>query len=351
MGSSTGGREALLVAQRHPRDYDGIFSQVPVHPFAYTALIDELLRTQAQAGDAWIPPAKVSVIGKEVLRQCDELDGLADGLVSNYVVCNRKFDPAVSPDALVAVRCPDGRDTAETCLSDAQIKAANALRATVHLPFPLANGWSTIPGWTTGGELPTNFRNVTRAATRETRTTGMLAGLVVRNPELALLDVKLADYKARIQELSALTDATDPDLSAFRSRGGKLIMKVNTTDYAANPRWSYAYYDKVVERMKQPVVDSFVRFYVAVGIFHNRNVGRNPITNEIVPAYVDFIAMLDDWVETGKPPADAPALVSMDTAPPFTVRASLPMCRYPQYPRYAGKGDPKDAASYACTKP
>jgi feruloyl esterase len=87
---------------------------------------------------------------------------------------------------------------------------------------------------------------------------------------------------------------------------------------------------------------------VAVGIFHNRNVGRNPITNELIPSYVDFIAMLDDWVEKGTAPADRYTLVDMEPAPPFTVRASFPLCLYPTYPHYSGNGDPKNASSYQC---
>jgi hypothetical protein len=128
-------------------------------------------------------------------------------------------------------------------------------------------------------------------------------------------------------------------------------MKVNTTDYTVNPRGIYAYYDRVVSTMGQPTVDAFVRFYVGVGIFHNRNVGRNPISDEVVPAYVDFITMLDDWVETGKPPADAPILSAMDTVPPFNVRWTVPMCRYPLYAKYDGKGDARTAKSFDCTRP
>jgi hypothetical protein len=148
-----------------------------------------------------------------------------------------------------------------------------------------------------------------------------------------------------------LFDAQDPDLSAFRARGGKLILKVNTTDYTANPRWSYEYYDRVVATMGQAAVDSFMRFYVAVGIFHNRNIGRNPLTNETVPNYVDLIAMLDDWVDRAKIPDDVQIVRDMATVPPFTVRSSFPMCRYPRYPRYDGKNDPKQASSYSCTMP
>jgi len=98
-------------------------------------------------------------------------------------------------------------------------------------------------------------------------------------------------------------------------------------------------------------VDSFMRFYVAVGIFHNRNVGRNPLTDELVPSFVDFIALVDDWVEKGKAPADTQVLTDMEPVPPFTIKSSLPMCLYPNYPHYRGAGDVKRAESYECRKP
>ena len=93
LGSSQGGREALIVAQRFPQDYDGVFAQVPANTYVHLSIGEPLARAKSQAGDGWIPPAKVAVIGKEVLRQCDALDGIADGLVSNYMACNRRFDP------------------------------------------------------------------------------------------------------------------------------------------------------------------------------------------------------------------------------------------------------------------
>jgi feruloyl esterase len=124
---------------------------------------------------------------------------------------------------------------------------------------------------------------------------------------------------------------------------------VNTADYTANPRWSYEYYDKVAKTMGQAATDEFMRFYVAIGIFHNRNVGRNPLTNETVPNYLDFISLLDDWVDGSKTPADTLVLRDMENVPPFAVRSSFPMCRYPNYPRYQGQGDPKQAANYSCS--
>ncbi len=349
-GASQGGREALMVVQRYPQDYDGVFVQVPVFPYANLTVFDPHARAVSQAGDAWLPAAKVSVVAREVRRQCDALDGLEDGLISAYVACNNKFDPSITPRPLDAVRCPDGKDTGETCLSDAQIAGANAVHGPVRFPFPLYKGWTSMPGWPTGSESAGNWKTQAAATEPTTPISGNMA-LLIRDPAATMLSVDVAKYQKEIQAFSALADATDPDLSAFQRRGGKLVMKVNTTDYTANSRWSFAYYDKVVETMSQRTVDSFLRFYVAVGIFHNRNVGRNPLTNELVPSFVDFIAMVDDWVEKGAAPADTQVLTDMDPVPPFALRSSLPMCRYPNYPHYRGAGDVKKAESYECRKP
>ena len=350
LGSSQGGREALIVVQRYPQDYDGVLAQVPVFPYTNSFLFDPYFRAKAQAGDAWIPPAKVDLIAKEVRRQCDALDGIEDGFLSNYMACNNKFDPSVTAHPLDAIRCPGGTDTGETCLSDAQISAVNQVHAPVRFPFPLYKGWTSMPGWPTGSESPGNWKMVPTRTDQTTPVSGNMA-LFVKDPAATVLSVNLAGYQKEIEAFSALGDATDPDLSAFRRRGGKLVMKVNTTDYTVSSRWSYAYYDKVVATMGQGPVDSFMRLYVAVGIFHNRNVGRNPVTNELTPSFVDFIAMIDDWVEGGKAPADTQVLTDMDPVPQFAIKSSLPMCRYPGYPHYRGNGDPKNAASYECRRP
>jgi len=348
-GTSQGGREAFMVAQRFPQDYDGILVQVPVFPQLNWLVLDPLFRIRQQAGPGCIPPAKVGLIGHEVLRQCDELDGIADGLVSNNTACNKRFDPIASPNAWSKVRCKGGADTGNNCFSDDQIKSIKEIYAPLKLPFPLYGGWDSYPGWTTGGESAMNWKTL-RAKPGEASNVPWLNTVIASDPSPTPLTINIEEYKNRIQDLSALLDAQNPDLSAFRSRGGKLIWKVNSADYTANPRWSYDYYDKIVSTMGQSAVNSFLRFYVAIGISHDRNAGKNPVTNEPVPNYGDFISLIDDWVEKGKIPADRQVLVDMSTAPPFTVRSSLPMCRYPQYPRYTGHGNQKDASSYICTR-
>jgi len=347
LGASQGGREALIVTQRFPQDYDGVFAQVPANTYVHLSIGEPLARAKSQAGEGWVPPAKIAVIGKEVLRQCDALDGITDGLVSNYKACDRRFDAALTANPLAAVRCEGGADTGDSCLSDAQIRAVNGVHGSMSYPFALANGWTTFSGWPTGSESATNWKGLPARPTPASNF-GVLRSRIVRDPTANLLEVDLAKYAKEIRQLSELIDAANPDLSAFRRRGGKLILKVNTTDYTVNPRWVMNYYDKVRQTMGADAVKQFVRFYVAIGLFHNRNVGRNPITNALVPGYVDFIAMLDDWVEHGKAPADTQVLSEMDTLPPFTVNATFPMCAYPMYPRYNGTGDPKAASSYTC---
>ena len=58
LGASQGGREALMVAQRFPQDYDGVFAQVPANTYVHLSIGEPLARAKAQAGDGWIPPAK-----------------------------------------------------------------------------------------------------------------------------------------------------------------------------------------------------------------------------------------------------------------------------------------------------
>ena len=91
-GTSQGGREALTVAQRFPADYDGIAAEVPIVNFSSLMLAPELIRIQEKPLANWVTMAKVNAIRGEVMRQCDKLDGLVDGVINNYMACRAIFD-------------------------------------------------------------------------------------------------------------------------------------------------------------------------------------------------------------------------------------------------------------------
>src|SRR4029077_3671493 len=131
-------------------------------------------------------------------------------------------------------RCAGGQDAGDACLSDAQIRSVQALHGRVTFPFPLARGWTSFPGWTTGGEGPGNWKTLNAKPDAGNVNAAWIRTVIANDPNLNLLTFRPENYRSRIQELSTLLDAFAPDLSAFRRRGGKLILKVNTADYTAN---------------------------------------------------------------------------------------------------------------------
>lgn len=344
-GSSEGGREAVTMAQRYPQDFDGIFSRVPV--LNWTGLQHAGVRDgMAQMGDAWIPPAKVKLVHEAVLAACDGADGLVDGLVSDPVGCRARFD-------VTRLRCTAG--AADNCLTDAQVKAVQTLHSPLRFEFDLANGVREYPGRGPSGEgLPSNgpaggwqswWSGSAPAKLPAAPNNGIAwffgSGAIqyfyAKNPSLDLRTYDPKAHQARIREVSALMDATNPDLSAFQARGGKLVMLEYLGDYAQSPYAGIGYFQSVVQRMGADNVARFARLYTAPGVDHVGTGG---------PANVDVLSALVNWVEQGQAPAGL-RLVEQNANPPFAVQRARPLCEWPKYPRYKG-GDANAATSFEC---
>ena len=353
MGSSEGGREGLTMAQRFPTDYDGIISRVPV--INWTGLQHAGHRSGlVQQGGGWLRPAKVRLVSLTVLKACDELDGLSDGIVSNYMSCGSVFKAAT-------LRCSTGTDETDTCLSERQVAAMEALHAPFEFTFALANGVRAYPGFGYGGEAqPGGFPQWVTATQAAVFPAPAGSGqgrqwsfgnaavryFVLRNGAADPFAYSPDAHADRVRQISALMDSTNPDLSAFAAHGGKLIVKEHMADYAQSPFAGISYYQSVVSKMGQTAVDQFMRLYVTPGVAHGGG-GVSGTTGEPIPQYVDLLGALERWVERSEPPGD---LVQnfVEANPPFAVTASRPMCRFPGYPRYRGTGDPKMASSFAC---
>ena len=130
VGGSQGGREGLTVMKKYPSDFNGIVVTVPIVNFSSLMLAPEWLRIQEKPLANWVTPAKRTAIVTEMMRQCDGLDGLQDGIINNYPACRAIFDVnqgAAGRDPWAAKRCPgnvdpDPADTsANACLTDGQI--------------------------------------------------------------------------------------------------------------------------------------------------------------------------------------------------------------------------------------
>jgi feruloyl esterase len=352
-GGSEGGREGLTMAQRFPTDYDGIVSVVPA--IGWAGLLPAANRTGVvQQNGGWLNPAKVTTLRKAVNAACDAMDGLADGVISAYEKCMSVFDAK-------SLRCPNGTDTGDTCLSDAQIAAVETLHRPFEFGFPVANGVTSYPGWNYGGEdqpggmivwqtgpQPPQFPPLSadKQSIGWNFGNGFVRYFYARDAKFNPLLFAPQDFADRIRQISALMDSTNPDLSAFLARGGKLILKAHGADFAVSPFEVANYYKSVVAKMGQEKVDSFLRFYVTPGVNH----GGEGVTSSgaAVPSKVDLLGVLDVWADSGKAP-DTLVQVSQETKPPFKILSSRPMCRYPLYPRYSGQGDPNEASSFTCT--
>ena len=346
MGSSEGGREGLTMAQRYPRDFDGIFSRVPV--IAWTGLQAAGTRMgTTQMGAGWLSPAHVKVVHDAVLAQCDRLDGLADGVVGDYEGCRRVFDPA-------PLRCAAGATGG--CLGDAQLEAVRTLHTPYESDVVLANGLRSYPGWGFGGEAASGGGPVGGYVSWQTGTapqalpagpassrawlygSGAIQWFYLRDGNADPRGFKPTAHAAQVARVSALMDSTDPDLATFADRGGKLVVSEHMADYAQSPYAGIAYWKSVVERLGAGRTESFMRLYVTPGADH---VGTG------APTMVDMLDVLVAWVERGQPPGDL-VQVSLQNEPPHTQTAGRPMCRYPAFPRYLGSGDAAAPASFAC---
>jgi len=139
-GGSTGGREALAVAQKWPQDWDGVISLYPAGAAASLDLqFGRITRALAQPG-AYANPAKRKQLYDAAMQACDALDGVADGLISDIRSCNAVFNPATASVNGAPLRCAGGADTGDSCLSDAQIAAFNVINTPITFGYPLASG-------------------------------------------------------------------------------------------------------------------------------------------------------------------------------------------------------------------
>jgi hypothetical protein len=370
VGTSQGGREALTVAQRYPNDYNGIAANVPIVSFSSLMLAPEWIRIQEKPQANWVTPAKVEAIRAEVVRQCDKLDGLADGIMNNYMACRAIFDmsqgnPNRNPWA--SKRCPNNVDpnpadtSANACLTDGQISTLKLVYSRYKFATPLANGTTSFGMWVpnidpSGSGLIMNARfKGQEGAAEEAQNHSHLGvlgmtGFLMKDIRANPLDyVEGGAFNARRVEMSAWLDSTNPDLSAFVKRGGKMIVAIGTNDTLASPGAQLDYYQSVLDKMGRSTVDSFARFYVIpqtghglTGSSYTRDGDGQTIPVVQIPSRFDRVAMLLDWVEKG-------------TAPPKSATVtgnagSLPLCSYPSYPKYTS-GPRTDAASYTCAVP
>ncbi|WP_234307351.1 MULTISPECIES: tannase/feruloyl esterase family alpha/beta hydrolase [unclassified Streptomyces] len=341
-GGSTGGREALTVAQRWPKAFDGVISGYPAwNNLAEILDLGHLAQVLSRPG-AFPGVEKQTLLHDSVIKACDGRDGAEDGVVSDPRGCH--FDAA-------SLRCPHGADTGPTCLSDPQIEAVDAMSSPFRWGYRVASGETQYPGFPflSGADMRTPFLGfgTTAPANPMPVTSGYgmqywdqwVKYFLTRDPHYDSLDLDPrhpGKWLDRISRLSTVEDRNNADLRPFARAGGKLLLLHGAADELVSPRSTNDYYERVRDTVGARTTHDFLRYYVVPGANH---------ANFGTPAFAaswDSLTALEHWVEKGDSPRNP---VVTDAAHDRT----RPLCEYPTWPRHRA-GDPDSATSFVCAR-
>jgi feruloyl esterase len=341
IGGSQGGHEALDAAARYYRDYDGVVANYPAYNVTLLHLgsLNAGRAVYEGGGAAWLNPAKTKLITDAVYAKCDSLDGVKDAIVSNVKACNAAFD-------VKSLRCADGKDGGDGCLSDAQLGAVAKIASDYKPGFAVA-GMDTFPRWAfLEGALfreRSNWGTVPQPSNPLSGKEPLLytAGdqtakfIITRDPMLDTMTFDPKKWAERVAWSATMMDVTNVSLAPFKAKGGRIIMTHGTADDFITPHNSEAYYARQVKEFGQAGVDSFVRFYMIPGFGH----GFGPFN-----AKIDSLTALRNWVEKGEAPK---GLTTTDGN--ANANRARPLCEWPKWPKFTGAaGTEGSAASFTC---
>ncbi len=320
-GCSTGGHEAMTEAQRFPDDYDGIVSGDPANNRTHLHIVS-LWNYQAmhESPASLIPAAKLPMINHAVIAACDALDGIVDGVIDDPRRCN--FDPAT-------IQCP-GAD-APNCLTQPQVVT---LRKVYDGPHNPRTGELIFPGMKPGSEI--------NAGGRE-RALGKAPGPGLINWASNYTGPKFDfdhDMATVDEQLASWVNDMNPDLSAFRKHGGRLLMYSGWADPLIPSQDVVNFYEKIEQKMGGPEkTQEFARLFMVPGMGH--------CSGGVGPNHFDALGALEPWVEKGTAPD---SIIASKIAKNVTER-TRPLCPYPQIARWKGTGNTDEAANFACVNP
>jgi tannase/feruloyl esterase len=289
----------------------------------------------------------LKVIEAAAVAACDARDGVADGVLDDPAKCG--FDPGT-------LLCKG--EESDSCLTQPQV---TALKKIYEGPRT-SKGEQVFPGYVPGGETGGGGWNLWITATKSAQFmfgTQFFGNMVFENASWDYKtfnvdrDVKVADDKT-----ARILNSTDPNLKAFKNRGGKLILYHGWSDAAIPPQNTINYYDSVVSTMGRAEADQFTRLYMVPGMQHCYG-GPGPssfgqsgtVYQSPADARHDVSVAIEDWVEKGVAPEAIIATKPVsDGDPTKGALRTRPLCVYPLVARWKGSGSTDDAANFTCAK-
>ena len=329
-GCSTGGRQGLMEVQRYPQDYNGVVSIAPA--INWTSLLVHTLwgSMLMQNASNPIPACKLNAATAAAVTACDAMDGVTDGVIDDPSRCT--YDPK----ALIGTASSE-------CGAFTQADA-DIIRKLWDGPRRLDGG----PLWY-GMARGTDLNGLSRSTGTPLAPqpfgfgVGWLRYFIMQDPQYDWRVVTPQAYQAlwdRSAEQYGIVIGTDnPDLGAFRDRGGRTIIWHGLADQQITAAGSIDYYKRVQQRMGGAKATSeFARLYLAPGVAHCAG-GPGPQPTGVLDALVS-------WVEDGKAPD---TLTAVRRDPSGAITRSRLLCQYPLVAKYQGKGSTDDARNFICS--
>jgi feruloyl esterase len=331
-GCSTGGKEGLMAAQRYPADFDGIniggsanFDQIGNR----TQYVWNGVVTFGHTPPLPLAGSTLTLINQAVVAACDAQDGVVDGVIDNPLACDWQ------PSSLL---CQAGQTT--NCLTQAQVTALEL----VYQGPRNSRGVELYPGMPRGSELGWNGH--TTGPNIFSTADQFFKFMVFNDPNW---NFRTFDFDSGFDfakaNYSALIDAVDPDLSAFRKSGGKLLYTHAWSATVHTGTRSIEYYEQVARQMHGGDHDhdrvhfgktrEFFRLFMAPSAAGSKG-----------PSTLDSMPALERWVEQGIAPKSLIAVHKTGGV----VDRSRPLCPYPERAVYLGSGSIDDAANFVCRR-
>ena len=328
-GCSTGGRQGLMLAQRYPTLYDGIMANAPAINWA-KSLVAEFWPQAVMNQMGHHPPSCIlNAIAEATVQACDANDGVRDRVITDPDNC--RFDPATLINH--PVNCTGQTLTITSKDVEVVTQTWNGMRGT--------NGSFLWYGLEKGASLTAGLA-MAHCSNGRTNCVGVpfpisadwISHFLLENPSADLSRLGIAElehlFHKSFQKYNSIIGTDNPDLSAFRQAGGKMLTWQGLADQLIFPKGTLQYYHRVEDR--DPSVRDFYRLFLAPGVNHCRQ-GEGALP-------IDALKPVIDWVENGIAPETVPAR-TLDRV------RTRDLCPYPLMSVYKG-GDDRLASSYAC---
>ena len=332
IGCSRGGGQAMMSSQRYPDDFDGIVSGAPAYD--WPGLGAFFLQTQQalypDPNDLTTPvitDEAASILEAAILEACDGNDGVEDGFMTNPMACD------------VDIAAIEGLTDEQRAAAEVIYGGARAGDRHIYPGFPFGGetddgGWKL---WVTGREmqLGPGGPNLHYAF-----GTQMYKYIIFDDPDFDYSAYDFSDYfewEEDTRRARGLLNATDTDLSGFRTAGGKLILWTGWSDSAIPASGTIAYYEGVTAGDED--AEDYTRLFMLPGVLH--------CAGGPGPDFVDWIAAIQSWVEEDEAPERLVATKFGESG----VEMQRPVCPWPAHAAYNGAGDPKREDSFECVAP